>query len=748
MLRDTYARLPVLKDSCGLEAGSVVLDFLEERTILLLRDHPKIMKAKEFETEIGGKKLTAIFSDLVNQANGSVLLKYGETIVLATAVMSKEKSNTDYFNLTVDYVEKFYASGEILGGRFMRREGKPSDEAILSGRVIDRTIRPLFDQTTLQGVQVIATVLSIGDEDPSIVSVNAASLALATSDIPWDGPIGAVRVGKRDGELIINTSRERSENGQNLSENNKLSLNIVICGKDGNVNMIEAEAFQVNEEEMSEAIIRGTEEIKKIEEFQKKIISEIGKEKSVVLKKPEVDEEIKTIFEDTIAKTIWENIFGYSGKERIYKEEKEWLASMEKKFSDEENVSEKVEMAQEYFWKRVDDIVHEQALKNNARIDGRKMDEVRELFAKAGEFSPIVHGSGIFYRGETHVISFLTLGGPEDAKLIDGMEVKMNKRFMHHYNFPPYSVGETGRATFVNRREVGHGALAEKALEMVLPDKNVFPYTIRLVSEAVASNGSTSMASVCASTLALMDGGVPIDSPVAGIAMGLMLDTKNQKNYKILTDIQGPEDHHGDMDFKVAGTENGITAIQLDVKVEGIPTDILKEALGEAKKARLHILKTITSEISAPRAEISPVAPKIVLITIPTEKIGLVIGPQGKTIREIKEKTGAELTIEDDGSVYITGKNGSAERAKEMVEKMTHQYAVGDIVEGTISSIKDFGAFITISPFAEGMVHISEISQERVNKVEDKLSLGQKVTAQVIKVENGKIGLSIKALLK
>jgi polyribonucleotide nucleotidyltransferase len=396
----------------------------------------------------------------------------------------------------------------------------------------------------------------------------------------------------------------------------------------------------------------------------------------------------------------------------------------------------------DYYEEAVNQVIHDQAVDADKRADGRRMDEVRELFAQAGGFSKRLHGSGIFYRGGTHIFTALTLGGPEDMQLIDGMEVETDKRFMHHYNFPPYSVGETGRAGFVNRREVGHGALAEKALEVVLPNKEDFPYTIRLVSEALASNGSTSQASICASTLALMDGGVPIKAPVAGIAMGLMYRDENA--YKVLTDIQGPEDHHGDMDFKAAGTDKGITAIQLDVKVEGVSLKILSEALEQSKKARLQILDVIKEAIAEPRKEISPFAPKIVVTKINPAKIGLVIGGGGKTINEIREKTSTEITIEDDGTVYITGLADGPERAKKIIEDMVFEWPIGSVTNGEVVGIKEFGAFIKLMNGQEGMAHISELADFRVDKVEDYLKVGQIVPVKVVKIENGKIGLSIK----
>ncbi len=691
---------------------------------------PKSMKEKKFTLEIGGQNIVATFSDFVDQSN-AVFMSCNDTVVLVTAVMSKEKSNTDFFNLTVDYLEKFYASGKIGGGRFMKREGKPSDEAILAGRVIDRTIRPLFNQSMEYGVQVIATVLSMDDSiDPGILAVNGASLVLATSEIPWAGPVGAVRLAEKDGAILLNSSEKKRREG--------FDYDLIVCGKDGRVNMIEAIAYQIPEDVIAAGLAKASTEITKLENWQKQIVSEIGKAKRVV-EIPTIGDVAKNLFEEKIRPVLHEHVMtNTAGKEKMEILKRVWKEALKESFPDAESF--KTEM--DYFEEAINEVIHDEAVQNDKRADGRRMDEVRELFAQAGGFSKRLHGSGIFYRGGTHILSVLTLGGPEDMQLIDGMEVEEDKRFMHHYNFPPYSVGETGRAGFVNRREVGHGALAEKALEVVLPNKVDFPYTIRLVSEALASNGSTSQASICASTLALMDGGVPIKAPVAGIAMGLMY--KDENAYKILTDIQGPEDHHGDMDFKAAGTEKGITAIQLDVKVEGVSIKILSEALTQSKDARMQILGVIKSAIAEPRKEISAYAPKIVVTKIAPTKIGLVIGGGGKTINEIREKTGTEITIEDDGTVYITGLADGPERAKKIIEDMVFEWPMNSVTNGEVVGMKEFGAFVKLMNGQEGMVHISEIADFRVEKVEDYLKVGQIVPVKVIKIENGKLGLSIK----
>ena len=686
--------------------------------------------------------MTAVFSDLAEQAHGSVILKYGETIVLATACMSKDKqAGLGFFNLTVDYMEKFYAAGKILGSRFIRREGKPSEEAILACRVIDRTLRPLFDQSMRHAVQVIVTVISVDDNDPTTLAVNAASLALSVSNIPWNGPIGCVRIGKYDSDtLTINPS-------QKLRLDDTLyKFDLTVCGKDGNINMIEASAHQSAEAELEEALTRASQEITKLENFQKNIVKEIGKDKRII-EKENISPESVALFNENILPHIEDAIFAHAvagqasaGKAKVDALHTAWNNLVRGKFTDREDFA----LEDNLFDDTENDILHKKAIEENKRADGRKMDELRDLFAQAGGLSSQLHGSGIFYRGGTHVLSVLTLGGPEDRNLVDGLQLKVEKRFMHHYNFPPYSAGEVGRAGFTNRREIGHGALAEKALSMVLPAVADFPYTMRIVSESMASNGSTSQASICASILALMDGGVPILAPVAGIAMGLMYESSDK--YKILTDIQGPEDHHGDMDFKIAGTREGVTAIQLDVKVDGVPIKILGEAMRQSKTARTAIIDRIEAEIPKPRANISDNAPKILIIKINPDKIGMVIGGGGKTIKEIKEKSGAEITIEDDGTVYLTGKDGSAEKAKEIVESMTHEYQVGEVLKGEVVKIADFGAFVALNPFTDGMVHISELAPFRVERVSDIIKEGMIVPVKVISVdrERGKIGLSIK----
>lgn len=699
------------------------------------------MQKKEFSVEIGGKTLTATFTDLTSQADGSVILRYGNTVVLATAVMSERvKEGLSYFPLTVDYEEKFYAAGAILGSRFIRREGRPSDEAVLSGRVVDRTIRPLFDQRIRNEVQVVITVLSIDEDDPDVLAITAASLALSTSDIPWDGPVSAVRISKSDEGFVINPI-------YSIRESAESELDLLASGKDGNISMIEIGANESDEHMLSKALEEASKIIEEIQTFQQKIISEIGKEKRIIELKNYGDE-LKSLFEKEIAPKLESAIFGGPGKKAIYKLKAGWLSLFKDSLPEEDTNT-----AEDYFEKMVNEMLHDKAINEDKRADGRKMNEVRELFAQAGGVSEIIHGTGIFYRGGTHILSALTLGGPGDSQIIDSIENRdTEKRFMHHYNFPPYSVGETGRMGGANRRMIGHGALAEKALTPVIPTQEKFPYTIRIVSEVLASNGSSSMGSVCASTLALMDGGVPIKKPVAGIAMGLMLESGSSKvesgKYKILTDIQGPEDEHGDMDFKVAGTKDGVTAVQMDVKVDGVPIKILTEAFEDAKRARLQIIEVIEKEIPTSRESISPRAPKIVVLTIKEDQIGLIIGPGGKTINEIKKTTEVtEITIEQDGTVYIIGKADTTEKAKAIILEMTHEYKAGEKFDGEVTRVLDFGAFVKIGANTEGLVHISELAPYRINKVEDVVSVGKIVPVIIKEIDDqNRINLSIKRI--
>jgi len=692
------------------------------------------MEKKVYSVEIDGKPMTAEFNDWADQAHGSVLLRYGNSAVLATVVMGSRESDKDYFPLSVEYEEKFYAAGAILGSRFMRREGRPSDEAVLSGRIVDRTIRPLFPKGIKREVQVIISVLSIEDFDPDVLGVNAASLAIATSNIPWNGPVSAMRIGQMKGSdaFTVNPSYADRDSAD-------ATLDLLACGKDGLINMIEVGAQEVTEQTLNAGLKKASEVIEKIQAWQKTIIADRGAEKKTF---PVAD---NTALESTWKEAMTSKISAYKGilnKEALGTLKSEWA-----KLAIEKHPDIKPGQIDAFYEEEMDQYVHDLALKEGKRVDGRAFDQIRPLFAQAGGVSPIIHGTGIFYRGETHVLAALTLGGPGDAQLLDTIEYQDTKKnFMLHYNFPPFSVGETGRVGGMNRRMIGHGALAEKSVRMVLPGKDKFPYTIRIVAESLASNGSTSMATVCASTIALMDAGVPITRPVAGIAMGMMSDAK-AKQYKVLTDIQGPEDHHGDMDFKVAGTSEGVTGVQMDVKVEGVPLEVLAQAFDQAKKARMEILDVITKEIPAPRADISTRAPKILTLKVKVDQIGLVIGPGGKTINGIRERTKADdITIEEDGTVFVTGKNGAAEAAYKEIHDLTREYEIGEKFEGPVVRLMDFGAFVQIGPNKDGLVHVSEMAPFRVDRVTDVVQLGDIVPVMLKEIDDkGRYNLSIKA---
>ena len=694
------------------------------------------MQSKKYHLELAGKTLTAELTDLAGQANGSVILRYGETVVLVTAVMgNSEQSNLPYLPLSVEFEERFYAAGAILGSRFARREGRPSEEAILSARIIDRTIRPLFDRQLRREIQIVVTVLAVGEDDPDILGVIGTSLALGISDIPWNGPVGAIRIARNrhTGALSLNpTYLERSAN--------VLDFEILACGNKGSINMIETVAREMSEVDVVAVLEAATVLHSQLEIFQQEIITAHGKPKWVPHEE-KIPASLSVLFTNEFASLLHDTVFSNTaGKAHLLTLKERFLTAA----TDLPEVISK-NLASDYFESRLNDTLHQGVIQDGKRADGRGLDEVRPLYAQAGGMSPVLHGSGIFYRGDTHIFTALTLGGPEAAQLIDSMDDREhNKRFMHHYNFPPFSVGETGRVGGFNRRMIGHGALAEKALLAVIPEKDIFPYTIRLVSETLSSNGSSSMGSVCASTLALMDGGVPILRPVAGIASGVMIEGEK---YKLLTDIQGPEDEHGDMDFKVAGTSVGITAIQMDVKVDGISLKILAEALEKARLARLQILDTMSTELSESRPTISTRAPEIISLKIKPEQIGLVIGGGGKTINKIKDESGvAEISIEDDGTVFITGIGGTAEKAAIKIRSLTKIYTVGEEVAVTVTRVTTFGAFAKLDEYNEGLIHISEVAPFRLEKMDGLLSEGESIRVVVSKVEDGKIGLSIKKI--
>ncbi|MFA5961432.1 MAG: polyribonucleotide nucleotidyltransferase [Parcubacteria group bacterium] len=694
------------------------------------------MDQKKWSLQIGGRILEIENGLLAGQANGAVTVRYGDTVVLATAVMSKGASRVcGYFPLMVDFEERYYAAGKIKGSRFIKREGRPSDDAVLSGRAVDRTIRPLFNHRMRNDVQVIVTVLSYdGENDPDTIAIIAASTALAISNIPWNGPVAAVRVGKAGGEFVLNPV----SNGE-LAEG---ELDLLISGSADKVNMIESGAMEISEEEMLKAFTFGQEAIKKIVGFILEIQKEIGKEKNVptlVAGTPEFEAKVKEILmTENLAEALYD-------KDKKVIEEK--MSAINDKVKDyikatfPEEEAKLKEVAEIVFEEVSDEIVHKNILEKELRPDSRKLDEIRHIECRTG-LLPRTHGTGLFTRGETQALTVTTLGSPGDQQIIDTMEVDMKKRYIHHYNFPPYSVGEVRPMRGPGRREVGHGALAEKALVPVLPSKEEFPYTILLVSEILSSNGSSSMASTCGSTLSLMDAGVPIKRPVSGIAMGIIVGENNK--FKILTDIQGLEDHYGDMDFKVAGTEKGITAMQMDVKVDGVTLEMLAAVLTQSHQNRLEILKKITDVLPAPRTEMSQYAPRIITMQINPEKIRNVIGTGGKIINEIIDQTGVQIDIEDSGMIFITSPDQvSAGKAKEWIDNLTHEVKAGEIFNAKVTRIMAFGAFAEILPGQEGLIHISEIAERRIEKVEDVLSVGDIVKVKVKEIDSqGRINLS------
>ena len=706
------------------------------------------METKKYETEFAGKNLKVEIGKLANQANGSATIQYGDTVVLATATMSKNKrEGIGYFPLMVDYEERVYAAGKIKGSRFIKRDGRPTDRAVVSGRVIDRVIRPLFNSRMRNDVQVVITVLSIDQEnDPVICAILGASLALGISDIPWGGPVGAVEIAKIKDQLKINAVYEEREEAE---------FDLIVAGAPASsssqegikINMIEGEAREAEEKDIIKGIELSQERIKEMVDFQKNIIREVGRTKAqpiLVAADEEVENSIREFLSDKLPAAIYES----DKAKRVQKENelKEKLADyLKEKYPNDFEEKGYGGVAEIVTDEEIDKIVHKDILEKGRRPDGRGLDEVRTLSAEVG-ILPRTHGTGLFNRGETQVLSVLTLGSPGDEQLLDSMEEDGVKRFMHHYTFPGFSVGEVKPMRGPSRRDIGHGNLAERALEKFMPSKEDFPYTIRLVSEVLSSNGSSSMASVCGSSLALMDGGVPIPRPVAGIAMGLMSDENG--NYKILTDIQGPEDHHGDMDLKVAGTEKGITALQMDVKIKGVTPNILAEAFEAARRARTQIIAEMNKAISVPRKELSPYAPRIITLQINPDRIRDVIGPGGKIINEIIAETGVAIDIEDDGLVMITAKDTEAgEKALIWVKNLTREVKVGEIFQGRVVKIMNFGAFVEILPGQEGLVHISELAPHRVEKVEDVVKEGEIIAVKVKSIdEQGKISLTHKGV--
>ncbi|MFC1612664.1 polyribonucleotide nucleotidyltransferase [Patescibacteria group bacterium] len=698
-----------------------------------------------FEIEWGGKPLKIEVGKVANQADGSCMVQYGETTVLATAVMGNPR-DVDFFPLTVEFEEKLYAAGKIKGSRFMKREGRATDEAILSARVIDRGIRPLFDKKVRNEVQVICTVLSMdGENDPDVPAIIGASLALAMSEIPWEGPIGGVRVGQVDGNWILNPTYEEQE---------KSSLDVTVSGTPDKVLMLEAGAKEMDEKTMNEAILFGQKNLKPVMKLIDDVIKKVGKTKITIESLEDDDPETLAEKQEVIKKAekflrehVDEYLFGKlpAGSKASRKQAKEDLKiRLDEYLKSEEIGKDKRKWGLAVCEDVVDARVSEMILKEKKRVDSRKLTEIRALSADVN-FLPRVHGSGLFARGETQILSIVTLGSPGDEQTLDTMEESGTKRFMHHYNFPPYSVGDTKPMRGPSRRDIGHGALAEKALTPVIPDKTDFPYTIRVVSETMGSNGSSSMGSTCGSTLALMHAGVPIKKPVAGIAMGLASD-ETMKNFKIITDLQDMEDGKGGMDFKIAGTRDGITAIQMDTKTKGLTKDVVKATFEQAKSARLEILDVIEKCIPKPSKEMSPYAPRIETLQIKPDKIRDVIGPGGKIINEIIEKTGVQIDIEQDGSVFITsvGSEGM-DKAKEMIEAIVEEPEVGKVYRGKVVRLMNFGAFVEILPGTDGMVHISELAPFRVEQVEDVIKLGDEIPVKLMEIDDqGRLNLSLK----
>ncbi|ESU32999.1 polyribonucleotide nucleotidyltransferase [Bacillus sp. 17376] len=686
-----------------------------------------------FSFDWAGRKLTVEIGQLAKQANGAVFVRYGDTAVLSTATASKEPKNLDFFPLTVNYEERLYAVGKIPGG-FIKREGRPSEKAILASRLIDRPIRPLFADGFRNDVQVISIVMSVDQNCSSeMAAMFGSSLALCVSDIPFEGPIAGVTVGRIDGKFIINPSVEETE---------KSDMHLIVAGTMDAINMVEAGADEVPEEVMLEAIMFGHDEIKRLIAFQQEIVAQVGKEKrEIVLFEidKELEAEVRGICEQDMLAAI--QVQEKHAREDAIKEVRNSIVARY-----EEQDADQLKMVKQILDKIVKGEVRRLITEEKVRPDGRGVDEIRPLSSEVGLLSR-THGSGLFTRGQTQALSICTLGAMGDVQILDGLGIEEEKRFMHHYNFPLFSVGETGPIRGPGRREIGHGALGERALEPVIPNEKDFPYTIRLVSEVLESNGSTSQASICASILALMDAGVPIKAPVAGIAMGLI---KSGEHYSILTDIQGMEDHLGDMDFKVAGTAKGVTALQMDIKIDGLSRQILEEALQQAKKGRMQILESMLATIKEPREQLSQYAPKIITMWIKPDKIRDVIGPSGKQINKIIEETGVKIDIEQDGTVFIGSVDEEMiQKAKKIIEDIIREVEVGEMYLGKVRRIEKFGAFVEIFPGKDGLVHISELAEERVGKVEDVLKLGDELLVKVTEIDKqGRVNLSRKAVLK
>ena len=691
-----------------------------------------------FSTTLAGRPLSVEIGELAKQANGAVLVRYGDTVVLSAAVASKKAGTGDFFPLTVHYIEKMYAVGKVPGG-FIKREGRPSEAATLTSRLIDRPLRPMFPEGVRNEIQITNTVLSV-DQDctPEMAAMLGASLALAVSDIPFDGPVAGVNVGRVNGEIVINPTVAQAE----LSD-----IELTVAGTATAINMVESSAKEVSEADMLEALLKGHAAIKELVAFQNEIVAQIGKEKfefTLAEVAPEVAAQVGERYKSRMIQAIQtqEKKAREAAVDTVMEEATEFFAAVYADRDDYDQLMKDVSTALHDLEK---DEVRRLITKERVRPDGRRIDEIRPLSSSVA-LLPRVHGSGLFTRGQTQVLTAATLAPLGEHQVIDGLGIEEGKRFIHHYNFPNFSVGETGRVGSPGRREIGHGALGERALKQVIPAPEDFPYTIRLVSEVLESNGSSSQASICAGTLALMDAGVPIKAPVAGIAMGLVMEGED---YTVLTDIQGLEDHLGDMDFKVAGTAAGITALQMDIKIQGITEAILTEALTQAKKARLEILDELVSTLPEARKELSPYAPKIDIIQINPDKIKVVIGRGGETINGIIDATGVKIDIDQAGNVSIASSDQDMiNKARQMIEDLVREVEVGQVYTGKVKRIEKFGAFVEVLPGKDGLVHISELEHRRVAQVEDVLKIGDVVEVKVIEIDNqGRINLSRKVLL-
>ena len=701
------------------------------------------MAKQEFHLDFCGRGITVETGEIAKQADGAVIIRYGDTVTLSTACASNQvKEGIDFFPLTVSFEEKLYSVGKIPGG-FLRREGRPSEHATLTARMIDRPIRPLFAEGFRNEVQVVNTVLSVDqDASPEMAAMFGASLALCISDIPFNGPIAGCKVGRINGELVANPTVAQMEESD---------IDLTVAGTAQALNMVEAGAKEVSEEDMLAALMFGHEQIKKLCAFQEEIVAACGKEKREIelyAVDETIDREVRANFEAQIraAVSIKEKLERYGKIDDLTDEAAQMIAN--KEYESEKDQNNAVKQAREICRSIEADEVRRLIIEDKVRPDGRQIDEIRPLNSQV-DLLPRVHGSALFTRGETQVLSTTTLGALNDNQIIDDLTVVDSKRFMHHYNFPPYCVGETGRMGNPGRREIGHGALGERALAQVLPSVDEFPYTIRTVADVMESNGSSSQASICAGTMSLMAAGVPIKAPVAGIAMGLIMDDNSGK-YTVLTDIQGMEDHFGDMDFKVAGTKNGITALQMDIKVTGITKNIFEEALAQAHKARLEILDNMLACIPSPREQLSPYAPKIAMMNIDPDKIKDVIGPGGKMINEIiAQCDNVKIDIDDDGKVVIYHNDyDTIEKAKQMISDIVRVAKVGDVYAAKVVRLEKFGAFVNLFGNTDGLLHISKISHHRVDKVEDVLKLGDIIDVKVTEIDNkGRINVSAKALL-